>query len=80
MSARSVVATTVSRTWICYLTRATVGFAGVCRTHTDRPGHPLDFRHFLVLWHGCTNWDLAALQSNPSLIDPHAGRVDGDFG
>ncbi len=47
----------------------------------NRPGAPLDFRLFLVLWHGCTSWDLNAIQSKPSvLIDPRAGRVDADFG
>jgi len=46
----------------------------------DRPGNPLDFRRFLVVWHGCTSWDLNAIQSSASLIDPRAGRVDTDFG
>jgi len=46
----------------------------------DRPGDPSDFRRFLVLWHGCTSWDLNAIQSNPVMINPRAGRVDTDFG
>jgi hypothetical protein len=47
----------------------------------DRPGDPSNLRQFLVLWHGCTSWDLDAIRSNPSvLIDPRAGREDTDFG
>ena len=46
----------------------------------DRPGDPANFSQFLVLWHGCTSWDLSKIRSNPSLIGPRVGRVDSDFG
>ena len=47
----------------------------------DRPGDPSNYCQFLVLWHGCTSWDLNAIKSNPAvLIDPRAGRADTDFG
>lgn len=46
----------------------------------DRPGDPANFRQFLVLWHGCTSWDLDKIQSDPSLIGARVGRVDSDFG
>ena len=46
----------------------------------NRPGDPSDFQRFLVLWHGCTTWDLNAIRSKPSVRSTRAGRVDVDFG
>ena len=45
-----------------------------------RPGNPDDYRQYLILWHGCTSWDLSKIRAAPSGIDPRAGRPDADFG
>jgi hypothetical protein len=46
-----------------------------------RPGHQQDYCNAIILWHGCTSWDLNRITSNPSvLLDPRAGRADLDFG
>ena len=46
-----------------------------------RPGHDQNFCECIVLWHGCTSWDLEGIMADAAvLIDPRVGRTDLDFG